>query len=89
MGNEAMSYSIIIVIWFWLGWIILNYVIAKEKGRPGAPAVLVSLLLSPLLGYLYILALPPLPIQKKQDPAHAAKYAEILVTKNKQGSTPH
>jgi len=42
----------------WLIWSILNGVIAGQKGRSGVGVFLLSLVLSPVLGSLYILAVP-------------------------------
>jgi hypothetical protein len=42
---------------FWIGGTIVNYFVAKAKGRQNP--VLISLLISPLFPYLYLLAVQP------------------------------
>ena len=43
---------------FWIIWSITNAIIAKEKGRSFGRNLLLSLIVSPFIGYLYILAVP-------------------------------
>jgi hypothetical protein len=45
-------------IGLWLIWSAVNGVVAQEKGRSGLMVGLFSLIFSPFLGYLYILAVP-------------------------------
>ena len=58
--------------YIFLGWIlftILNAFIAKQKGRNVTNALLVSIFLSPITSYLYLLAVPDineLPNDKKE-----------------------
>ena len=42
----------------WIVWSILNGVIAEEKGKNFTGVFLLSLILSPILVYLYVLAVP-------------------------------
>jgi len=51
----------IFVLLGWIIWSIVNALIAVEKGRSGGGIFAMSLFISPMLGYLYILAVPPLP----------------------------
>ena len=43
---------------FWITWSITNAIIAEEKGRSFVRICLVSLIFSPFIGYVYILAVP-------------------------------
>lgn len=54
-----------IVIASWLAWCGLNAAIASQKGRSVGGVFLLSFALSPLLGFLYILAVPALTPQTK------------------------
>ena len=42
----------------WLTWSLTNAIIAEEKGRSFGRNLVFSLVFSPFLGYLYILAIP-------------------------------
>ena len=44
----------------WIAWSIINAQVAKEKGRSAGGILVLSIFLSPLLGYSYILAVPSL-----------------------------
>jgi hypothetical protein len=46
---------------FWFGWAAMNSMIAKEKNRDVTTAFLASVFASPLLVYLYLLAVPHRP----------------------------
>jgi len=48
----------IIVIIFWIILIFLNGVIAGEKNRSAGGAIFASIFLSPIVVYLYLLAVP-------------------------------
>jgi len=56
----------------WLIWSILNGAIAGQKGRSGVGVFLLSLILSPLLGFLYILAVPAIARPAAGTPGAAA-----------------
>jgi hypothetical protein len=59
--------SILFLIVFWIVGTFVNVAIAKEKGRDAAASFFVSLFLSPVVGYLYLLAVPALPKSPKAD----------------------
>lgn len=54
LGIVLMGSGII----FWIVWSLVNGLIAEEKGRSFVRIFFFSFFLSPLLGYLYILAVP-------------------------------
>ena len=43
----------------WLSWIVVNALIAKEKGRSDPAAAVASVIFSPLIVWLYYVAVPP------------------------------
>lgn len=53
-----MTFEIITGIIFWVAWSIANLFIAKEKGRSPGLMFLLSILLSPLITFLYLIAVP-------------------------------
>lgn len=57
---ELPSRTILLVwsIGFYVGWVIVNRTIAKAKGLDDGGVVALSVLLSPLLGWLYVVAAP-------------------------------
>lgn len=55
----------IIVIFWWIVWICLNGMIASEKNRGAAEAVIGSIFFSPILVYLYLIAVPAKEKQKR------------------------
>ena len=57
--------ELIIVIIFWIIGICLNGMIASEKNRNRGEAIVNSILFSPLVVYLYLLAVPAKEKQKK------------------------
>ena len=57
-GDSGLVFFIFIIAWI-VG-TVCNAKIAKEKGRNVASAVMVSIIFSPLLSYLYLLAVPSL-----------------------------
>jgi len=56
---------LILLTWIWIVGTIINSIIAYEKGRSVKLIILMSILLSPIFGYAYILAVPSLPKEKK------------------------
>lgn len=56
-----------ICILFWIILILMNTMIASEKNRSGLAVFISSIFLSPLVPYLYLLAVPALPITQKTD----------------------
>ena len=50
----------LLLIVFWISFTVMNGMIAKEKGRDVTSIVAVSIFLSPLTAYAYLLAVPPL-----------------------------
>lgn len=54
-----------IIVLLYLGMTMLNAVIADERGRSVSSALLLSIMLSPLLAYMFLVAVPALPKDKK------------------------
>ena len=52
----------------WIVGIIMCPVIAGAKGRNGVHAFFMALFLSPVIAYLYLLAVPALPVQPEGVP---------------------
>lgn len=46
------------VAWLWLGGVFTVAVVVKEKGQDVAPAVVFSILFSPLVGAIYAIGMP-------------------------------
>jgi hypothetical protein len=44
---------------FYLGWCVVNGMIADAKNRGTGTILLISILFTPLLPYLYLIAVPP------------------------------
>lgn len=53
---EAILFAMAVLVWIGLGALVGS--LAEKKGHDLQSAVLLSLVLSPLIGYLYVLALP-------------------------------
>jgi len=52
-----MIHPVVIVIG-WIGGSVVNGMVASAKNRNGPICVIISLILSPILVYLYVLAVP-------------------------------
>jgi hypothetical protein len=50
---------------FWIVWSITNADIAHQKGRSIVQNLVFSLLCTPLIDWLYLVAVPPLPKKEK------------------------
>ena len=50
-----------LIILAWIGWTIVNGMVAKQKGRDSSGAVVASIFLCPVFTYLYLLAVPSKP----------------------------
>lgn len=59
-----MELAVIVV---WVGWSVVNALIGDEKRGSAAGPFITSLVLSPLLVYLWLLATPNLREQKRQE----------------------
>lgn len=55
-GN--ITFTGIMSIIYWIGGSIMNGIIAHAKGRSVPASVVISIFLSPVLPYLYLLAVP-------------------------------
>ena len=63
-----MSYTSpdILVLLVWVAWVITNYWVAREKGREATSIVVLSIFAAPFM-YLYLLAVPPITRQAKDE----------------------
>ncbi len=48
-----------IVCVLYLGWTVVNGLVASEKGYEGATIAVLSLIITPIFPYLFLLAVPP------------------------------
>lgn len=55
---------------FYLGWVVVNGLVAKERGRNAGAAVILSVIATPLLVYLYLVGIPV--VRSEQTAARSA-----------------
>lgn len=53
-------FAFVLAVAFCAAWAIVNAMIAEQKGRSFSAALIFSVFVSPLVVYLYIVAVPPL-----------------------------
>jgi hypothetical protein len=46
---------------FYSSWVVVNWMISKEKNRDGWSIVVASIFVTPLLVWFYLVAVPPIP----------------------------
>lgn len=54
--NPNIYYALLLI--FYIAWIWMNVEIADKKNVPQGTTLILSIFLSPLIGYLYVLAMP-------------------------------
>ena len=60
----------IVLLLFYAGWCVVNGMIAMQKGRDVGAIASLSVVVTPLLIYLYLVAVPVLPAKEPSKPAH-------------------
>lgn len=65
---------LVVVGFVWLVWSMLNLAIARAKNRDVGGVFALSLFLSPVLGYLYVAAVPALPTGQQPSPKGQMAY---------------